>query len=81
VRLVYICLSNPGLNVQRVGETRRQRRPSRTHADVARRLANLQIADEAKGYDNTDPIPRKVFEAREGTITWRAVSLPAWADI
>lgn len=58
-------------------------------ADVARRytrsIANLKaairIADEATGYDNTDSTPRKIFEAHQGTITWRAAALAAWADI
>ena len=73
VRLVYICLDNPGLNAQRVGE-----RVSRGGHNVPGAAA-IRIADEAIGYDNTDDAPRKVFEARQGAVTWRSSNLPAWA--
>ena len=89
VRLLYVCLDQPERNILRVGERVAKGGHHVPDADVARRytrsVANLKaairIADEATGYDNTDSIPRKVFEAHQGTITWRAAALPAWADL
>ena len=87
VRLVFICLDNPGLNIDRVGERVSRGGHHVPDPDVTRRYersvvnlpAALRIADEAVAYDNSGLGPRKVFEARNGTIVWRSPNLPDWA--
>jgi predicted ABC-type ATPase len=88
VRLIYICLDLPERNVQRVSERVLRGGHFVPDLDVKRRyersLANLpaalRIAHDAVAYDNSDRHPVKVFEARNGTITWRSPKLPAWAS-
>lgn len=89
VRLIYVCLDRPERNVQRVWERRSRGGHHVPESDVKRRyersLANLpaalKIADDAVAYDNSGPTPRKVFETRQGTITWRSPNLPDWAKL
>ena len=89
VRLIYICLDRPDRNLQRVSERVARGGHHVPDPDVVRRydrsLANLpaalRIADEAVAYDNSDLLPRRVFEARKGTIVWRSPNLPDWAKI
>ncbi len=88
VRLIYVCLDNPGRNAQRVQERVRKGGHSVPESDVFRRyrrsLANLpaamERADETFAFDNSGPAPRKILEARNGSIVWRSPNLPAWAQ-
>jgi predicted ABC-type ATPase len=88
VRLVYICLDRPERNVQRVSERVSRGGHHVPDMDVVRRYerslinfrAALKIADEATAFDNSRSRPRKVLEAQNGIITWRATNLPGWAE-
>jgi predicted ABC-type ATPase len=89
VRLIYVCLSHPEHNVNRVWERKSQGGHDVPESDVVRRyersLANLptalKIAHEAVAYDNSGAAHRKVLETRNGKIVWRSSNLPAWANI
>jgi predicted ABC-type ATPase len=86
VYLIYVCLDTPERNVQRVGERVSRGGHDVPPVDVRRRyersLMNLgpalKMADEARVYDNSGEHPRKVLEARNGAIVWRAPDQPAW---
>jgi predicted ABC-type ATPase len=88
VRLVYICVSNPERNIQRVRERVAQGGHDVPAEDIRRRyersLANLAeavgLANEAWLYDNSDDAPRRVLEARDGIVVWRADDAPAWVS-
>jgi predicted ABC-type ATPase len=86
VRVVYICVDNPELNIRRVRE-----RVSHGGHDVpdddvrrpyTRSLANipevLKIANRGFVFDNSLNEPRKMLETREGVMVWRATDLPSW---
>lgn len=87
VHLVYVCLDNPERSIQRVRERVAQGGHDVPDADIRRRysrsLANLpaaaRVADQAIVYDNSEAKPRKVLEARKGTIVWQAPVQPVWA--
>jgi predicted ABC-type ATPase len=87
VRLIFVCLERPALNLLRVSERVRKGGHSVPEADVVRRyersLANLpaalKIANEAIAFDNSDTSPRKVFETIHGVISWHSRNLPEWA--
>lgn len=86
VYLIYVCLDTPDLNIQRVGERVSRGGHDVPPADVRRRYersvmnlgAALAIAHEARVYDNSREQPRKVLEARNGSIVWRSADQPAW---
>jgi predicted ABC-type ATPase len=87
IRLIYVAVDGPERNIQRV----RERVAAGGHfvppEDVRRRyersLANahaaILIADFSIAFDNSEDHHRKIFEARDGLVTWSAPDLPAWA--
>ena len=85
VRLLYVALEDPELNIRRVRDRAAKGGHFVPDTDVRRRyarsLANvpeaIRIADQAILFDNTSR-PRKVLEAKNGLVTWRADDLPAW---
>jgi len=86
VYLIYVCLDTPERNIQRVGERVSRGGHDVPPVDVRRRyersLMNLgpalAIANEARLYDNSGEHPRKVLEARNGSIVWQSDDPPAW---
>jgi predicted ABC-type ATPase len=87
VRLVYVCLSTPERNVQRVRERVAQGGHSVPDEDVRRRYARslsnarevLKVVNEAIFYDNSGPKPKLIFEIRSGHLVHKASELPEWS--
>ena len=86
IYLLYVALSSPELQVDRVGlrvsqgghdvpdeDVRRRYERSLAHAPEA-----LLMADEAIVFDNSGYARKKLLAVRNGRVTWRAVRLPDW---
>jgi len=88
VRLVYICLDNPELSVQRVRERVAQGGHDVPDEDIRRRynrsLMNLpetlRFVNQAVVYDNSGAEAQKMLEVQAGIITWHAISESLWVN-
>lgn len=86
IRLVYVCLEDAEINIERVRERVARGGHHVPDDDVKRRYerslrnlpAALRLADEATVYDNSETAPRRVLETRRGLIAWRSLNEPAW---
>lgn len=88
MRLFYVCLNDPELNVQRVRARVVEGGHNVPDEDVRRRykrsLLNLPTAirsvDHAVVYDNSGAESQKMIEVKAGVITWRAQREPSWVS-
>jgi predicted ABC-type ATPase len=86
IRLLYIALSAPGLNVRRVRLRVEQGGHDVPDTDIRRRydrsLAHaaeaFSLADEGEVFDNSGRGHLRMLEIRNGQITWRAKQVPEW---
>lgn len=88
VRLLYIALSDPALNIRRVRARfvmgghdvpdedilRRYERSQRNFASAVR------LADESAVFDNSGEQIRPIAELAGIEVIWKAAVLPAWAE-
>jgi predicted ABC-type ATPase len=87
VHLVYVCVDNPEISIQRVRERAARGGHSVPDADIRRRfgrsLLNLRrllpLVSRALMYDNSEDQPRFVMEIRDGVILQDSTEDAPWA--
>ena len=88
IHLVYVCLANRGLNLERVRERVQQGGHAVPPDDIRRRYSRsllqaptaLVLSDEALVVDNSTAGPTTIAMLRAGQLIWKAETLPAWAE-
>lgn len=86
VRLFYICVDTPEINIQRVRERVTRGGHDVPEADIRRRYDRsfsnakklVRVVDEALFYDNSGSESMFVLKVRQGRIVAEAPEMPRW---
>jgi predicted ABC-type ATPase len=90
VRLLFIALYKPEMNIHRVRIRARLGGHDVPDTDIRRRYARsldhaaqaFRMADDGVVFDNSGLAHQRMLEIRNGKVTWRANTLPDWvADL